>query len=198
MTLRDTLIRPARKKDAPVLAKLINIAGEGIPLWLWQQSTGSEEDALSLGAERAARDTGGFSYTNAYVAELESGPAAMLLGYRLPDPYDTGDLDEVPAVVRPLIELESLAPGSWYVNAIATFDSARGRGLGSRLLELTHALAGDTGASTLSLIVAGENQGAFRLYRREGYKPVATRPVVPFPGCHFGGDWILMTCPVAA
>ncbi len=196
MKASDTLIRRARRDDAATLAALINIAGEGIPLWLWQQTAADEQDALAIGAQRAARDSGGFSYTNAHVAEIDGAVAAMLLGYRLSNPYDTGDLDEIPAVVRPLIELESLAPGSWYVNAIATLDNYRGRGLGSKLMRLAEDLAHQSGADTLSLIVARENEGAFRLYQRLGYIARASRPLAPFPGCNLSGDWVLMTRPL--
>ena len=192
----DTLIRMARLDDAPALAKLLNIAGEGIPLWLWRQSTESNEDALSLGAQRAARDSGDFSYTNAHVAEVKGSIAGMLLGYRLPASYDTSGLDNVPAIVRPLIELESLVPGSWYVNAIATWDDFRGHGLGTRLLTVAHRLARSSGANSLSIIVALANTGAYRLYERVGYKAVATRPIIPFPGFELSGDWILMDCPL--
>ncbi|UCH49789.1 MAG: GNAT family N-acetyltransferase [Betaproteobacteria bacterium] len=192
----DATIRRAHKEDAPVLARLINFAGEGIPLWIWRQSAASDEEAFAVGAQRAARDSGGFSYSNAHVAEFDGQVAAMLLGYRLPDPYDTGDLNEVPDVVRPLIELESRAAGSWYLNAIASFEHYRGRGIGSSLMSLALELARKSGATTLSLIVAQENQGAFRLYQREGYTALASRPVIPFPGCAFSGDWVLMTRPV--
>ena len=190
-------IRSAGQDDAPALARLINLAGEGIPLWLWRHNAASDEAAFAIGAQRAARDSGGFSYTNAHVAEVDGQVAAMLLGYRLPDPYDTGDINEAPDVVRPLIELESQAPGSWYLNAIATFENYRGRRVGSRLMSLAGDLAQQSGASTISLIVARENEGAFRLYQRQGYKAGERRPVIPFPGCTFSGDWILMTRSVA-
>ena len=196
MTRNDVLIRPARKEDASTLANLINIAGEGIPLWLWRQSTSTDKEALALGAERAARDSGGFSYSNAHVAELRGEVVAMLLGYRLADSAKPEDFSSVPAVVRPLLELEMLAPGTWYLNAIATLDRARGVGLGTKLLELSHKLARQSGAATLSLIVASGNKGALRLYEREGYRKIATRPIVGFSGFHHTGDWILMTSPV--
>jgi ribosomal protein S18 acetylase RimI-like enzyme len=188
----DSRIRPAGKGDAAPLAKLINLAGEGIPLWLWRRNAASDEEAFAIGAQRAARDSGGFSYTNAHVAEVDGQVAAMLLGYRLPDPYDAGDLDEVPDVVRPLLELESRAPGSWYLNAIATFANCRGRGVGSRLMSLALERARESGATTISLIVAQKNQGACRLYQREGYTHLESCPVIPFPGCSFSGDWLLM------
>ena len=193
MKRSEPRIRPAGQDDASALARLINLAGEGIPLWLWRRDAASDEEAFAIGAQRAARDSGGFSYTNAHVAEVDGQVAAMLLGYRLPDPYDIDDLDEAPEVVRPLIELESQAPGSWYLNAIATFENFRGRGVGSRLMSLALERARESGATELSLIVAQENQGAFRLYQREGYTPGESRPVIPFPGCSFSGDWVLMT-----
>lgn len=74
-------------------------------------------------ALRAARESGGFSYRNAHVAERDGRVVAMLLGYRLPEPYDAGDLEALPSVVRPLVELEALAPGSWYVNAVAALEA---------------------------------------------------------------------------
>lgn len=117
----------------------------------------------------------------------------MLLGYRLADPYDAGDLEGLPAVVRPMVELESLVPGSWYINALATLEGERGLGVGSRLLELAHVLARASGATRLSIIVARENEGAARLYARCGYAPQASRPVVPYPGLVLGGDWVLMS-----
>ncbi|MEX0590572.1 MAG: GNAT family N-acetyltransferase, partial [Xanthobacteraceae bacterium] len=122
--------------------------------------------------------------------------AALLLGYRLADPYDTGDLAALPKVVRPLIELESEAPGSWYVNALAVFPGHRGKGLGTTLLREAEQLARETRAPALSIIVADQNEGAKRLYERTGYRAVARRPIVAFPGFAHTGDWVLMTKPV--
>ncbi len=192
----DPPLRRARKEDAEALARLIDIAGEGIPTYLWSQVTGPGQSALDVGVERACREEGGFSYRNAIVIEDEGEVAGMLVGYRLPDPYDTGDLGDVPAVVRPLVELESLAPGSWYVNVLAVFPGRQGRGLGSKLLSLADRLGGDSGARDLSIIVARENTGACALYERNGFRTTARRPVVPFPGFAHGGDWLLMVRPV--
>lgn len=95
--------------------------------------------------------------------------AAMLLGYRLDEPYNMGDLSELPDFVRPAVELEAAAPGSWYVNAVAVFPAFRGRGFGTELMALAERLAAETGAAELSLIVLEENAGAKALYERLGY-----------------------------
>ena len=192
MTSSSPILRAAGKSDAAALARLIDIAGEGLPTHLWSTAAGEGETALDVGARRAEREEGGFSYRRAHVAEVDGAVAAMLLGYRQPDPYETGDLAALPEVIRPLVELEVQAPGSWYVNALAVLPAFHGRGLGTRLLALADDLARDSGADRLSIIVAGENAGAMALYRRTGFAVEAHRPLVGFPGCPYGGDWVLM------
>ncbi|WP_232209240.1 GNAT family N-acetyltransferase [Alkalilimnicola ehrlichii MLHE-1] len=189
----DLSVRNAKAEDAPKLAELMNLAGEGIPAYLWGRMAGPGEDALAFGARRVARTEGGFSYTNTYVAEYDGAMAGMLLGYRLPDPYEAGPLDEIPVVVRPLIELEALVPGSWYINAVATDTAYRGQGVGRRLMDWAEHLAAASGAGVLSLIVAEENARARRLYEKLGYQAIARRQIVPFPRCAHTGDWVLMT-----
>jgi len=150
------------------------------------------ETPLQIGQQRAAREQGGFSYRNAQVAEVDGEVAGMVLGYRQPDPYDSDGIEELPVVVRPLVELESLAPGSWYLNGIATLEEYRGRGIGSALLQAAEAVARQSSAKAISLIVAAENSGAKRLYERNGYRPQGQRPLEPWPGCEYSGDWLLL------
>lgn len=189
-------LRPARREDARALAELIDVAGEGFGTYLWTQAAMPGESALDVGARRAQREDGGFSYRNSLVAEIDGKIAGLLLGYRLASPYDPGDLAALPAMVRPLVELESLAPASWYVNALAAFPEYRNCGLGTRLLAEAERIARATRAPALSLIVADQNEGARRLYLRTGYREVARRPLVPFPGLGHGGDWLLLTKPL--
>lgn len=186
-------LRPATRDDVRDLARLIDIAGEGFGTYLWSLAAGPGETALDVGMRRAQREDGGFSYRNATLAELDGKVAGLLLGYPLADPYDAGDLGSLPPTVRPLIELESRAPGSWYVNALAAYPEFRGKGIGTALLALAEDLAAQTRAPDLSIIVADQNEGARRLYERTGYRAVERRAVVPFPGFAHTGDWVLMT-----
>jgi ribosomal protein S18 acetylase RimI-like enzyme len=188
----NVVVRPARKTDAAALAILVDIAGEGMPSYMWSRMREAGQSAFEVGRARAAREEGGFSYRNATVAEIEGDLAACLVDYRLDDPYDTGDLSELPEMVRPLVELEAKAPGSWYVNVLAAFPEYRRCGLGSRLLALAEGRGRAQGATAASIIVASENAGAMRLYARSGYQKVARAQVVEFPGCAHGGNWVLM------
>ena len=187
------MIRRAKVDDAPKLAELMNLAGEGIPAYLWQRMAEPDEDVMAFGARRVARTEGGFSYTNAYVAAIGNDIAGMLLGYKLPDPHDLPPMEDVPPVVRPLLELESLVPGSWYVNAVATDCAYRGQKIGRRLMELAEQLAGKSSAETVSLIVAEENAPAIGLYRKLGYQVIEQRKIVQYPECPHTGNWILMS-----
>jgi len=176
-----------------VLAELMNAAGEGIPAYLWSGMVPGGGDVMAFGATRVAREQGDFSYRNMYVAENEGKVAGMLLSYRLPDPNVLDELDSYPELVRPLVRLEALAAGSWYINAIATGDSWRGRGIGTRLMALGQVLALQARVATLSLIVSEHNEGAMNLYTRLNFTPAARQPVVPSPGLPSEGDWVLMT-----
>jgi len=192
----NPIIRPARTSDAVALAGLIDIAGEGIPVYLWNQMKTPGQSVFEFGRARAARDEGGFSYRNATVAEVDGEVVAALIDYRLEDPYETGNLAELPDVVRPLVVLESKAPSSWYINVVAAFPEFRGHGIGARLLARAEERGRAQGAKSVSMIVASENEGAVRLYARSGYKEIARAPVVDYPGCAHGGDWLLMVKPV--
>jgi ribosomal protein S18 acetylase RimI-like enzyme len=186
------IFRPATKADAASLAVLVDIAGEGLPAHLWSTLKAPGQSILELGRERAQREEGGFSYRNAVVAEVGGEVAAALIGHRLDDPYDLGDLGEVPEVVRPLVKLESHAPGSWYVNVLATFPEFRRQGIGLKLLAQAEAKARATKAPALSVIVADWNEPAKRLYAHAGYVSEAHEPTFLYPGCPHKGHWLLM------
>ena len=190
--------RPAAKADASALAVLVDIAGEGLPAHLWNTLKAPGQSILEVGRERAAREEGGFSYRNAIIAEVDGEIAAFLVGYRLDDPYDLGDLEQAPPVVRPLVLLEAKARGSWYVNVLATFPEFRRCGIGIELLGIAEGKAREEGAHALSVIVAAENERAARLYAAAGYEALATEPIFAFPGCPHGGDWLLMVKPLPA
>ena len=86
-------IRPATPADTHALAELVNMAGEGLPLYLWTRMAEPGEDPWEVGSQRALRDSGGFSWRNATVLAAEGQAAACLIGYSLPnepEPIDPG------------------------------------------------------------------------------------------------------------
>jgi ribosomal protein S18 acetylase RimI-like enzyme len=192
ISIERVTIRDAGKRDCGALAELIDIAGEGLAGYVWQQIAGPGEDPREIGRQRAARETGSFSYRNSVVAEVDGQIAGALLGYPIaiePEPIDTAG---TPPMFVPLQELENLAAGTWYVNAIATFPGARGQGVGSKLMQEAESKATALGLRGLSLIVSDANLRARRLYERLGYSEVARRPMVREQWENAGQHWVLM------
>ncbi|MEO0911926.1 MAG: GNAT family N-acetyltransferase [Pseudomonadota bacterium] len=191
--MSDTLtLRPATKADAPALARLVDIAGEGIPRIVWAGMAEAGETIWDVGARRAAREEGAFSYRNATIVDVDGAPAASLVGYSLSPFPEPVDLAGLPPMFRPLQELENRAPGTWYINILATFAEHRNRGLGARLIAEARSLARAAGCIQLSLIMQDANP-AERLYLREGFHPACRRPIVTEGDWRSPGkNWVLM------
>jgi ribosomal protein S18 acetylase RimI-like enzyme len=184
--------RDAEKSDCPELARLINLAGEGLPYYLWQKMAAPNEDPWAIGQERAARETGSFSYRNSVVVEIDGKVVGALIGYPVADEPEAIDIDNTPPMFVPLLELENLAPGTWYINSVAVFPEARGLSIGSELMRLAGETAARLELRGTSLIVADANRGARRLYERLGYEEVATRPMVKEQWQSPAENWVLM------
>lgn len=188
------LIREAKASDAEHLARFINMAADDLPLYFWQKSVG-DGDPWAYGKERAARQTGSFSFRNAWLAEVEGDVAACLLGYLAED--EPGPIDpDTPAIFVPLLELEALAPGSWYLNVLATYEKFRGKGLGTALLAYAEGEARRAGRKSISLIAEDSHHDALRLYTAKGYREIARRPVVKDDWKVDAKEWILFAKPV--
>ena len=182
-------IRPATIDDAPVLARLVDMAGEQLPRFVWNDLAEPGETIWDVGTRRAARDEGAFSWRNATVAETGGQAAAAIVAYRLgPEP---DSLDGVPPMFAPLVELENLARGSFYINVLATLPEFRRRGLGQRLMREVPRLAG--GQGPFSIIVADRNRPAVDLYTAEGFRQRARRAIVEVEGWTCASDdWVLL------
>ncbi|HEV7278107.1 MAG TPA: GNAT family N-acetyltransferase [Devosiaceae bacterium] len=190
----DLAIRPARRSDAADMALLVNIAGHGLPYYVWSQAEGADavDSPFEIGRQRAMRDRGSFSWKNTLLADAGEEVAGMLVGYRQPDEMPAEDTGNIDPVFVPFAELEAAAPGTWYLNILAVFSHWRGRGVGGLLMARADELAEQTAAQGLSLIAADDNENALRFYRRHGFSVRAERPLVPFPGGPAGGKWLLM------
>jgi len=188
----EPTFRPATLADAAALAVLVDIAGEGAPSSFWRDLAGPGHSVLEVGRERARREEGGFSYRHATIAEIGDEIAAALIVYPLDDPYDLSGLEDMPIHAQPLVRLEAQAPGSWYVNVLATFGEFRGQGLGRKLLDIAEAKAREGNAQAMSIIVGDWNEGARALYQRAGYQTIASEPAILPPDFPHQGDWLLM------
>lgn len=186
-------IRNARPADAADMAVLMDMAGHGLPAWLWSRMR-PETDAcsvLEVRRWRAMSGTGSFSWRNAVMAESEGVVAGMAMGFTQPDRFDTGP-DEVEPVFVPLVELEALTASTWYLNAIAVYAENRKQGVGSALLAACAERAAAAGHDAITLIAEDTNRTARKFYADLGFELLARRPFVAFPGSSGAKEWILL------
>lgn len=193
----DFSLRPATREDAVDLAILMDMASRGLVSWLWSTIAEPGQSALEVGRGRLRNRADLPShYQRWIVAVCEGEIAGGFAGYVVPDPYDAGDISDLPDVYGPLLELEALAAGSWFLMAIAVYPDFRRQGLGSRLLEEVIATARQSSAERASLTVSTVNDAASRLYERHGFRESARRRAIGFPGSGDIGDWMLLSRPV--
>ena len=184
-------LRPFRREDAAVVARLNDAASGGIVLTVWQEKAGAEGDPWEVGRLRqiGRMEEGQIMV----VVDRGQGVEAALMGNPIgPEPEDP---DEA-GVFRSLIELENLVLGSWYVNVLATVETARRQGLARRLLDTAEAIARAGRHELISIIVSDANAPARALYAAKGYTEMARRPLHKGAWDGPGDDWILLTKPL--
>jgi ribosomal protein S18 acetylase RimI-like enzyme len=181
-------MRHATPLDGAALAELVNFAGEGLPHHFWRSIAGPGEDPWAVGAARQAQQA---ESGNVVVVEEGLRVVAAMMGYPLRSALPAPPAD-LPAVAEPLVALERRVPDTWYLNVLAAFPQARGRGIGSRLVRLAEESAAAEDLKGVSIIVADGNLGALRLYERLGYVEIDRAPMVKDGWESQSEAWILL------
>ncbi len=171
MTLK---LRPAHQDDAENIARLADIAGEGFPGAVWQSTADSGKSALAVGIDKAASDTGIYSYTNATIAEVDGKIAGMSVSYLLADTPEIID-EQMHPMYRPMVKLENEALETRYVSMLATFPVYRKSGVAEQLLNHEEETPGPNG---MSLITSDRNLAARQFLLGRGFREAAVVPAI--------------------
>jgi ribosomal protein S18 acetylase RimI-like enzyme len=99
-----------------------------------------------------------------------------------------GDAADLSGAYMPLLELEAVAAGTWFLNVVSVHPEFRGQGLGSILLSKAEEIACAAGAAQMSIIVEDANRGALKLYLRMVF---SNGPAAPM--CRFRVPWTRVT-----
>ena len=166
--------RPAEKEDCAKLAKLINIASDGVVAYLFHDLVPGMTP-VQVVAHNLKNDNYPHSYRSAVVAAEETDVIGMALSY--PSSYHK-ITDEMRSFF-PADRLEhfshfysSRIENSWFLDALCVVESHRGRGIGEKLISLSKEMALANGYHALSLIVFADNSLAIPVYERTGFKVV--------------------------
>jgi len=171
-----------------------NIAGHGISNWFWQGAVkmGKADDAYEWGRSRLADDDALFGWTNSFIAEDGTMTLGAVNSYLMPRP-DPEDEKSNPLQFRPVMELFGIATGDWMVDSLAVYSGARGRGVGSALLDHTIKQAKEADTERISLVVEDSNKPALALYSSREFKERERRAFVPFSQASKTENWLLLT-----
>lgn len=184
----EVRFRPARRSDCAAIAALFSISSDGVADYIWSGLAGPGEDLMEVGRKRYEREGVAFSYQNCTMAEVDGRVAGFLVAFPMRVDPEAGS--ETDPVLAPYSRLEE--DNSYYVCGVALFPEFRGRGIGTRLMDIAERDARDKDLDKLSLIVFEQNRDAKRLYDRLGYLEKARCEVVPHPRIHHTGDALLM------
>ena len=185
----NVTFRPARKEECRVIAELFSVSSGGVADYIWSQLAEEGEDTLDVGKMRYENEDLAFSYKNTTIAQINNEIAGMLVAFPMyVDPNK--DFSDSDPVLVPYEKLEE--DNSYYIFGVALFEKFRGRGIGSKLMDIAEEQAKEGGFKKLSLIVFEQNEGAKKLYDRLGYVEVAREHVAPHPLIHYSGDALLM------
>ncbi len=167
----DFDFRLGEEADSSIIADFIIAAGDG----LFQ----SMLDGIipGVGAVQFVRmavksEDSPLNAQRAILAEYDGRVMGMALGYPSSD-YGLHPLlkNLVPSRrIKPLQALfDSKIDDSWYLNTLLVSDEARGRGLGSLLVQFCADLAVEEGLSSISLHAWADNQPALSMYGALGF-----------------------------
>ena len=182
------MLRPAQPTLAEglVFARYLDWAAEGFfRFWLGRR-------AGELVAQAYVEPDNEYSFQNVTFAELDGRVVGMAVGSTAERRHEFSDrpLREaqgfpapralvVGVLCAPMFRaLESIAEGEFYLLAVAVDEEARGRGIGSTLLDHVEERARAEGSRRLALDVAAKNEGARRLYERRGMAVESRWPAI--------------------
>lgn len=163
--------RSGRKDDCAVLARLVDIASEGLIEYLFHDLI-PNITPVQMVAHNLGNETSHYSFKSAIVAEYNQD----LIGVSLSYPSSFHQITEEMKNFLPEDRLEhfkafysSRVEDSLFVNALCVDEQFRGQGIGTKLISLTKKKAKEIGFNALSLMVLADNTDAQRLYGRCGF-----------------------------
>lgn len=179
-------IRKAQRSESYTIARLYQMAADGVADYVWRKIDPDNPDILEVGAQRYAREGVSFSYENCDMLVEDDTTLGMIMAFPMRVDPEYTETDEI---LRPYAILEE--DNSLYISGVAVFPEYRNRRLGRRLMQFAEDKARELDLNKLSLIVFEDNP-AKRLYEALGYREVMREAVVDHPLIVHSGYAVLM------
>ncbi len=182
--------RPATRDDAAELAIIMDIASHGFASWLWLGELGGTggDTPMELGRLKMRRDEGYGSWRHAVLAQAYGEVAGAAIGYALGE--DVKDIEVDRVALQPVIDLQKMVVGSWFIATLGVYSHLRGIGIGRAILmdQINRA-----GSLPVSLITASDNEAALSLYKKNGFSEAARQKAMSLFESSRKHEWVLLT-----
>lgn len=188
LTMRKGL-REATMADA--LTGFFDIASFGFVEHIFRRLSDPGADIAAVLRARLADSASHLPYGKARLTEIDGVAVGLLSGDVVEDLPPQLDSD-FPTMLRPIMELEHLAPGTFNACFFAVLPDVWGHGVARALPEDAAVHAPAMGKS---LLVHDQNAPARRLYENFGFHEVARRKIIKEGWDVPARDWVLMTRP---
>ena len=141
------------------------------------------------------------SYRNWWVAEGSHGEVAGgMNAYPLDGSWQSARdhllTEDRLRVLRPMIELDAEAAGSFFINIVAVFPEYRHAGLARRLIGLACEKARTAGIAAVSLTTFEDDARLIAYYLGIGFRVAASRSLEPHECLLSAGNLVMMTMPI--
>ena len=199
---RTTVIRRATLTDALSCARLLSMASHGMAEAVFRDLIPGQTTEQIIADRRIKPEGKAASYRNWWVAEGSHGEVAGgMNAYPLDGSWQSArdDLltEERLRVLRPMIELDAEAAGSYFINILAVFPEYRHAGIARRLIELACNEARKAGMAAVSLATFEDDARLIDYYLGIGFRVAASRPLEPHECLLSAGNLVMMTMPAA-
>ena len=130
----ETTLRAARREDAGDIARLFDLATEGLIMHYWSAAAAPGEDGWAVGTRRAADDAAENGWRRAVIVEVDRRVAGATATSRV----TSEPVEAAPAMLRPVVILKNRAEGTEWIHYLAVYPEWRRRGIARQVLT-THA-----------------------------------------------------------
>ena len=152
----------------------------------------TDEQHISHLADISSREDTLYSWRNATIALCDGVPAGLMVA------YDGARYRQMRDITFPMIRMyvgddyyqmdDEAAPGEYYLDSLAVIPQYRRRGIASALIQEMFRQRDEAGIPLATIAVDPENDTAYRLYLRSGFRPEGHINV-------FGTNYDRLVCP---
>lgn len=169
------MIRSAKKTDISQIIPLVMTILKDMELPFLDIAVAT--DINQILADAIADEEYRYSYRRALVYEENNEILGVAYSYSASDEeFMDAPIDDIMTRYgyegHKLFTDKEALPDEWYLDTISTKPEARGKGVGSALIDTVAKYAVDSGYQNLGLNVDVANHKARKLYERLGFKPV--------------------------